>query len=87
MHEAFFNKKGSVNKMKCNNDFVYVLFNDKSIEMFDAGNMMNDTIAGAKGDFNDIAIVGGELWAGSNDGLIYAFDAKTLAPVAGHEGV
>lgn len=65
-------------KMVCNNDFVYVLYNDKNIDMFEAGNLKGDAVASYKGDgkASDIVLVGEELWLGDTDGFVHALDKK-----------
>ena len=86
----FVKKHANIKKLVANEDSLYALFNDGSLELMNhedlsviAGQQKDKMIPDPKSEIEAFAHCNGEIWVGCNNGFVYILDDKTLVPVEG----
>lgn len=86
----FIKKHANIKKLVANEDSIYALFNDGSLELMShedlsvlAGNSKDKMIPDKKFEIEAFVHCDGEVWVGNSNGFIYILDDKTLQPKEG----
>jgi len=85
-HEEFYKKHISAKHILATEDLVYVLYNDKSIQILKASHVGTTLVEkmGLKlegnAEVSSMALHGKELWVSDNKGNVHILDADTLMP-------
>jgi len=85
----FIKKDSSVIAMQATEEHVYVLYNDKSMEILQAAGVnlsvakvpkMKD-LGAAAGELTSMVLCNGEIWVSDNKGFVHILDGGSLALV------